>query len=158
MNIYEIDKGILDLIDPETGEVSDYETFQNLQMERNAKVENVALWIKELTAEAKAIRDEENALAERRKAAENKVERLKEYLVRALDGEKFKTPKVAISYRASEAVDISDGFIEWADKNAPELLKYAEPSPSKTAIKEAIKNGKEIQFATIETKSSIQIK
>lgn len=77
MTIYEIDARMAGLIDPETGELLDYEAFASLQMEREAKIENMALWYKDLTAEAKAIREEEKALAERRKSAENKAERLK---------------------------------------------------------------------------------
>ena len=80
MTIYEIDARMAGLIDPETGELLDYEAFASLQMEREAKIENMALWYKDLTAEAKAIREEEKALAERRKSAENKAERLKGYL------------------------------------------------------------------------------
>lgn len=106
MTIYEIDNRIAELIDPETGELLDYEAFASLQMEREAKLENMALWYKDLTAEAKAIREEEKALAERRKSAENKAERLKTYLDEALAGESYKTSRVAVSYRKSTALEI----------------------------------------------------
>ena len=62
MTIYEIDNRIAELVDPETGELLDYEAFAELAMEREAKIENMALWYKDLTAEAKAIREEERAL------------------------------------------------------------------------------------------------
>ena len=62
MTIYEIDSRIAELLDPDTGELLDYEAFAALQMEREAKIENMALWYKDLSAEAKAIRDEEKAL------------------------------------------------------------------------------------------------
>lgn len=158
MNIYEINSEILKLVDPETGEISDYEAFEALNMERDEKIENVALWIKELIAEAKAIRDEEKALAERRKAAENKAERLREYLETALAGQKFKTPKVVVSYRETEVVNVSDGFVEWAKQNAPGYLNYSDPTPSKILIKDAIKNGEKIPYATIEKNNTLQIK
>lgn len=108
MTIYEIDARIAELIDPETGELLDYEAFASLQMEREAKIENMALWYKDLTAEAKAIREEEKALAERRRSAENKAERLKGYLDEALAGESYKSAKVAVSYRRSKAVELAD--------------------------------------------------
>ena len=108
MTIYEIDNRIAGLVDPETGELLDYEAFAELQMEREAKIENMALWYKDLTAEAKAIREEEKALAERRKSAENKAERLKAYLDEALAGESYKTSRVAVSYRKSTAVEVSN--------------------------------------------------
>ena len=54
MNLYEIDAAITACIDPETGEVLDEEALNALHMERSAKVESVALWIKNLNAEAAA--------------------------------------------------------------------------------------------------------
>lgn len=80
MNIFDIDIAMYSLIDDETGEIKDYEAFEALQMERNAKIENTALWIKTLVAEGKAIREEEKALAERRRRAESRIESLKNYL------------------------------------------------------------------------------
>ena len=96
MNLYEIDRQIQELIensvDPETGELTlDPAALDALQMEREAKIENLACYVKNLTADAKAIKAEEQALSERRKAAENKAERLKRYLSDALEGEKFST-------------------------------------------------------------------
>ena len=88
MTLYEIDQKIQSLVDPETGELLDYEAFSQLQMDREQKIENMALWVKDLAAGAKAIKEEEDNLKERRKAMENKVERLKTYLSIALDGEK----------------------------------------------------------------------
>ena len=65
MKLYEIDNAILDCIDLETGEVIDTERLDALNMERDAKVENVACWIKDLMAEANAIKVEKLALAQR---------------------------------------------------------------------------------------------
>ena len=80
MTIYEIDQSIASLVDPNTGEIGDYDMFCELQMEREAKVENMALWIKNLNAEADAIKAERDNLYEREKAARNKADRLKKYL------------------------------------------------------------------------------
>ena len=108
MTIYEIDQALLSLIDPDTGEISDFDAFAGLQMEREAKVESMALWVKNLNAEADAIKAERDNLYEREKAARNKADRLKKYLAEILQGEKFSSPKVAISYRKSTAVEIAD--------------------------------------------------
>lgn len=158
MNIYEIDAAILSLVDEETGEIKDFEEFANLQMERETKIENIALWHKNLVAESKAIREEEKTLAERRKACENKAERLKNYLSEILQGNKFKTAKVAVSYRKSTAVEIEPDFIEWAEINADDLLTYKAPEPNKTAIKDALKAGTEIPFASMVEHQNISIK
>ena len=77
MTIYEIDQAIMECVDLETGEIIDTEKLDKLQMERDAKLENVACWIKDLKAEAEALKNEKQALAERQKVAENKMESLK---------------------------------------------------------------------------------
>jgi hypothetical protein len=161
MTLYEIDSAFDALIDPETGEILDWDAFSALQIARETKLENTALYIKNLDAEAAAIRAEEKALAERRKSAENKSVSLRAHLSQALDGEKFSTPRVAVSFRKSEALQIPDveKFIEWAQsKNHPELLSYGKPTPNKTKITAEIKDGAEIPGVTLETRQNIQIK
>ena len=88
MKLYEIDEAILNCIDTETGEIIDADQLDKLQMERDTKLENVACWIKDLKAEAEAIKTEKQILANRQKVAENKAESLKKYLAYALDGKK----------------------------------------------------------------------
>lgn len=158
MSIYDIDQSILALVDPETGEIADYEAFDSLMMERDQKVENIALWIKDLKAEAAAIREEEKNLAERRRSVENRQKRLTEYLTFALNGEKFKTSKVSISYRSSKSVTVMDGFIDWAMKNGDQYLRYSEPDPDKTAIKAALEAGETLPFAEITENTNVVIK
>ena len=75
-SLYEIDKSILGCIDQETGEMIDPDRLEALFMERNQKIENVALWIKNLQSDALAFKAEKEAFAARQKAAEAKVESL----------------------------------------------------------------------------------
>lgn len=158
MSIYEIDDSILSLVDMETGEIEDEKRYDELQMERTQKVENIGLLLKNTVAEAKAIKEEEQALSARRKTEENKAERLKNLLAYALHGEKFSTPKLKVSYRKSRVVNIDPQFIEWAESNADDLLTYSEPKVNKTAVRDAIDSGRDIKFATIETKQNMQVK
>ena len=158
MNIYEIDNAMFSLIDEETGEIKDYEAFEELQMQREEKIENVALWYKNLIAESKAIREEEKALAERRKSLENKAEQLKTYINRALQGNKFSTSKVAISYRKSTAVEVDDKFIDYAMKNNNDLLTFKRPEPNKTVIKGMLQGGFDIPHAELVERNNMSIK
>lgn len=159
MSIYDIDAAIVSLIDAETGEVSDEEAFDALQMERDKKVENIGLYYKDLIAEANAIKEEEVNLTARRKSVENKAERLKHLLEYALNGDKFSTPRLKVSYRKSATVELKDGFTKWAEEHADDLLTYSEPKPNKIAIKAAIKDGRvPDDMATIETHENISIK
>lgn len=141
MTLYEIDAAILECIDAETGEVIDIDRLEALNMERDAKVENVACWIKELKAEAEAIKAEKQKLADRQKAAENKTESLKKWLAYALDGKKFSTARCSVSFRSSESVEVTEQGLEALMKEHDELLTYKKPEPNKTAIKQAIKDG-----------------
>ena len=90
-SLYEIDQAILDTIDPETGEIVDIEKLSELQMQREAKIENVALWVKNLKAEASAYKAEKDAFAEREKVAKAKIENLSEWLTGALNGERSRS-------------------------------------------------------------------
>ena len=143
MNIYEIDNAMFSLIDEETGEIKDFEAFEELQMQKEEKIENAALWHKNLIAESKAIREEEKALAERRKSLENKAESLKNFVNRTLNGNKFSTSKVAISYRKSTAV---------------EVLTYKQPEPNKTVIKGMLQGGFDIPHAELVERNNMSIK
>lgn len=41
MTLYEINEAMLALVDPETGELMDYEAFSALNMAREEKLENI---------------------------------------------------------------------------------------------------------------------
>ena len=158
MTIYEIDKEILNCIDPETGEIIDIDKLNELELERDAKIENVACWIKELKAEAEAIKAEKLALAERQKVAENKAESLKKWLAFALNGEKFKTAKCSVSFRKTESVEVTDEGLSNLMKEHDELLTYKAPEPNKKAIKDALKDGLSVQGVRLECNTSVIIK
>ena len=142
MTIYEIDQAIMNCVDAETGEIIDTEQLDRLQIERDTKLENVACWIKDLKVEAEALKNEKQALAERQKVAENKMESLKKYLAYALDGKKFSTAKCAVSFRTTESVEVTtEGLENLMRDGKDDLLTYKTPEPNKTAIKQALKDG-----------------
>ena len=153
MKLYEIDQAIMDCIDMETGEIINEELLNSLQMERDVKIENVVLWIKELKAEAEALKAEKLAFAERQKVTENKMESLKKWLAYALNGEKFKTVRASVTFRTTDKVEIAD--IYKLDEN---YLRYKEPEADKDAIKKAIKAGQEVAGATLVSSTSVIIK
>ena len=146
MTIYEIDQAIMECVDLETGEIIDTDKLNELELERESKIEGVACWIKDLKAEAEALKNEKQALAERQKVAENKAESLKKWLAYALQGEKFKTTKCAISFRKTESVEVTDeGLNNLMLKGHDDLLTYKAPEPNKTKIKQALKDGLSVE-------------
>lgn len=157
MNLYEIEKEIMSCVDMETGEIIDCEKLDALTMERDQKIENIALWVKNLEADAKAYKEEKDSFAQKQKAAENKAKSLKEYLSRFLAGTSYKSTKVNIGFRKSESVDVFslESLIEYGNAD---YLKYKEPEADKTAIKAALKSGANIPGCVLVESNNIQIK
>ena len=155
-SLYDIDNDILNCVDDETGEIIDSAALDALNMERDAKIEGVACLIKDLKAEAEALKAEKQALADRQKKAENKAESLKEWLAFALNGQKFSSPKAAVSFRKSKSVEITD--INALAMENDDLIIYQEPKPDKTAIKNAINSGRTVHGAELVENVSVIIK
>lgn len=162
MTLYEIDKAIIIAtemaVDPETGELVDdavLKTLEQLQMDRDTKVENIACFIKNLEADAKAIKEEAKNLNARAKAAENKAEHLREYLQFCLAGEKFQSPKAAISFRHAKKVEVDP---EMLDAIPEQYLRFKDPEPDKKAIGDALKAGQEIPGCELVESVSMIIK
>ena len=87
MTLYEIDQRISELADHETGELMGYDAFAELQMEREKKIEGIACWVKNLSVDVAAYKAEIEVLTERKQKAEATIEKLKGYLMQALNGE-----------------------------------------------------------------------
>lgn len=153
-NLYEINEQLLNLTDSETGEIEDWSAFEALQLARDEKIENIALYHKNLLAEAAALKAEEKSFADRRKRAENKADSLKRYLDSALHGQKFNTVKVAISYRKSTSVEVDESKLpaNWL-REIP-----ASHVVDKVEITKALKAGEAIEGATLVENKNIQIK
>ena len=153
MNLFQIDQAILNCFDAETGELFDGEMFAALQMSREEKIENACLLIKNLKAEAAALQAEKLAFAARQKSVESKVESLQRYITEYLAGSPFKTTKVAVSFRRSEALQID------ADAVIPEeYLKPKAPDIDRVGLKQAIKDGLTVDGVEIVTRQNLQLK
>lgn len=158
MSLYTINQQILDIYETEIDEdggLTDeaFQLLQALNLSRDVKIENCALLIKEWFSEAAKIKDEADKLTDRRRILERKAERLKAYLASQMSGEKFEAPRVAISWRKSEAVKI-------IDESMIPLCFWKVPVPQldKMSIKTTIKSGQAVPGATLEEKQNIQIK
>ena len=160
--LYEIDQAILDCVDEETGEIIDPERLDALQMEREQKLEGVALWIKDLNAEAEAVKAEADKLTARKKALDNRVEAVKAWLLGALAGEKLKTARCNVYQTHSQRLAVADEgkLIEFfQETNDPEkFLRFRDPELRKDEIKKALKDGYEIPGASLEETESVVIK
>ena len=141
-----------------------FDTLESIEAEFEDKAENVAAYIKQLKGEADMLREQERAFAERRRAKEHHVERLKKYLLdsmAAVNPKKIDRPLAVISVRnnvESPRFDSENSFIEWAKRNADELLRYKEPEIDRTAVKRYLQAGHSLDGVTLERSQSVIIK
>ena len=160
--LYEIDQEILDCVDMETGEILDSEKLDALQMERDRKLEGVALWVKDLNYEAQMVKEEYDKLSARKKALDNKITALKTWLLYALRGEKLKSPRCNVYQTHSQKLTVENEgalirFLQTLEK--PErFLRFKDPELRKDDIKKALKDGYEIPGAALEETESVVIK
>lgn len=162
MTLYEINNAIQDVLDyaldPQTGEILDdalMASYDQLRMDRDEKIENIGCFIKNLEADAKAIREEEKSLADRRRAAENKAEHLRNYLQFCLAGQKFQSPRLAVSFRKSKKVVFDEAHLY----DVPDdYLRYKEPELDKKLVAEALKAGEVIPGCELVESVSMIIK
>ena len=157
MNIYELTQDMIELqamLEEDDSEAVQ-DTLEMVAQDFAQKAEGYGIVIKQMEAEAEALRKEEQALAARRRAKENGAKRLKDAVLRALEltgQKKLETPRVAYSLRASQNVVI-DRF----EDIPADMLRYKEPEADKAKIRAFLKLTP-CDWAHMETKNSLIMK
>lgn len=163
MNLYEIndayEKALSNFtVDDETGEIIfDDEEIKKLEGAFEEKVDNIACYIKSLNALNDSIKAEKQALDERLKTNDKKVESLKKFLVMSLemrDMKKFETARNKLSFRKSTSVVINEDAVlpnQFVKKVVTEKI-------DKKAIGEALKNGEVVEGCYLKESNNLQIK
>lgn len=152
MTLYEIDKALEALVDqtvdPETGVFDgDSSAWEELVMAREEKIENTALYIKNLRAEATALLQEEQNLRRRREIIENKVGWLWKNLQTSLGGEDYETAKASIRFKKnppSVAIRDEGRTMAWAQEICPDAIQLSRPTLSKGTLLKLLKDGEDI--------------
>ena len=162
MKLYEIDQAIEACYDLETGEILDIDRLDALQMERGAKLEGVALAIKNIRAEAAAVKEEADKLTARKKALDNKAEGLKNWLLYALGGEKLNTPRCKVYQTHSQRVSVADELelVQYLQgtEDPEKFLRFREPELRKDELKRAMKDGQTFPGAVLEETETVVIR
>lgn len=142
-----------------------FDTLTGIEGEFDEKAESIALYYKQLLAEAKMLKAEKAAIAKRQSQKEKQAESLKTYLfksMQALGRQKIDMPRAVMSLKKnapSLVVDDEISFVEWAEEhNFDDLLKYSMPEVKKNDVKALCKKGEEIPFVHMESKQSLSIK
>ena len=154
--LFELNKAIADfeLEVNEDGEVLNIDELDALELEKKEKLENIGLWIRNLEAEKDAVSNQKKIFADREARLGKNIDSLKGYLTYALDGQKFSTDKVSVSFRKSESVHITDEhLIDDKYMNVSVVKK-----PDKKVIKDALKAGEEVKGAELIVKQNISVK
>ena len=152
--LYEIDEDFYSCFDEETGELLDEEKLNALQIERDEKIEGVGLAIKNLEAYITACQEERKNFDQNISKAEKQIEGYKHWLAEATKGQKFSTPRLSVSFRKSESVEVLDEKMVPAD-----YIKWKSTSSvDKVAIKQALKAGFIVDGCELVTKNNIQVK
>lgn len=153
--LYEIDQAIENFdyqFDEETGEMINAMELDALEMERKEKIEGICLYIKNLTSDIDAYKNEIKSFQEKAKRVEKKIQGMKDYLNYSLGGEKFHTDLIDITYRKSTAVEIT-GILDEEYQVAKTTY-----TPDKDKIKKAIQSGVEVLGAELVERQNMQIK
>ena len=153
MKLYEINEAIEACIDIETGEILDEKKLEELQVEREEKIRNIALWIKNLRSDEKQLKEERDAFDARMKSAKRRRESLEAYLSNQLNGESVKDKLFAISWRASKYVNPID-----ESKIPDEWWKKPEPTLMKAEMLAAMKEGAVIPGAELAERQSMTVR
>ena len=147
----------------EDGDIPDEaiaDTFALLDAEFDDKADALACIIKELGAEAEAIKAQETALKERRQRKESRAEYLRGLLsesMKRLDKAKIETSRNVISFRKSTALVIADEEDFKARHRDLCQVEEVVKIPKKD-ITDRLKAGEEISGAALETRQNLQIR
>ena len=160
MKLYEIAPALrfaLDdiVVDEETGEILNADALHAVEAQAAEKIEATALYLRELDAEAKAAKDEADRMIARVKSMQKRSDYLKAMLLDALHATgKVKTARVTVSIRTSKAIEVADGV------TLPDVFVTVRTTttPNKTALKEAIEAGADIEGVRLVERESVQIK
>lgn len=160
--LYELSESynnVLNLIDEENPDSEIMNALTVIEGQIEIKAVNIANLVKSIEAEAEIIKAEEKRLAQRRKARENAVVSIKQYLKLAMEQigmDKIKTPTRTISIQNNPpSLNITD----------PDLIpgRYLtlvpeHYEPRNDDIKEALKAGEEVPGAELIRGRSLRIR
>lgn len=171
MKLYEINEAIETLlaaltVDTETGEVpADVDDviaqLDALSMERTAVLEYLAKEVLNLRADQAAVKAEESRLKERRELMERREASIMGVLDRECAGQKTDLGVATVSYRTSEATEITceaDARTWLMAEGHNDCLKFSDPAINKTALKALIKSGTAVPGAEVVKRVSCSLK
>jgi hypothetical protein len=159
LKLYELSQNYVQLL--ELADSVDEEIFQDtlssLEEAIDDKTENMAKLIRCLESDCKAIKEEEQRLADRRKALENRISSVKEYLQNQLEVaglDKVKRPTVTVSIQLNPpSVLVKDESLIPSHYMVPVPAKL-----DKKAVLSFLKEGGEVPGCEIQQSKGLRIR
>lgn len=139
------------------------DTMEALTGEIEEQADNLACIVKDLKAQADALKNEADRLSKRAQVKASKAKSLTEYLYSqmALTGNrKIETPRNVLTVKKTPAaVKVHDetAFWAWANLGNDDFIRLAAPEMDKKAVREALKAGQEIPGVTLESGETLSI-
>lgn len=139
MQLYELTEMYLNLKDMDIEEGDLNSALENIDDEIETKADNIAKVLRDFDGDIEALKAEEERLAKKRKAIENRQKQLKKYLQNSmlvLDKRKFKTDLFSFNIQKNApSLKILD------ESKIPEDYYKIEKKLNKNDLKEAVKKG-----------------
>lgn len=159
MNLYELTDNYLKVLELiENGEEGLEDTLESINDAIEVKADGYARIIRNLEANAVALKTEIDRLTNRRKSIENSIDRLKENLKNAMIAtgkEKIKTDLFNVTVVNNPvAVNVIDEKLIPEEYFKVEIIRKLD----KISLRDAIKNGEEIQGAKLMQGKGLRIK
>lgn len=144
-------------IDEETGECIGTELLDRVEMAAKEKIAATALYIKDAQGDIDQMDSAIKEMSHRKRAAENRVARLKSLLTDAVKATgPVKTPHVTVSMRKNPAsVHLDEGAL---DTLPPEFVKIEKSARLKDLKDAILKDGQTFPGVSIEQTESLSIR
>lgn len=130
--------------------------LDELQGELTEKADNIVRYIRNLTAEAEALKAEEAALYKKRKAVENKAERLKAYLAAQMTLCGLKELKAGLFKLRFQPTQPAISIVD--ESVVPEKFHRVKVEIDKLAIRDALKAGEEVPGIEVQRGETLVIR
>jgi len=128
--------------------------YAGLQVSLTEKIENCCMVLRNAQAEADAITEERARLDDRRKALENKIDRLREYMLHEMEGIGVDSVKGALF---SVRIQNNPQSVQ-VDGDVPEEYQRVKVEADKTKIRQALLDGIEIAGCKLVQTKSLRVK
>lgn len=144
-------------IDEETGEIVGLDQVRELEIATGEKITNCARFVRDLECLVDGMKKAKAEIDARIKSRQRIIDAIKAemlFSMTQLNAKKLEQPDVVISLRKTSSVDIYDESLLPDDC----FVEKVKREVSKTAIKDKLKTGEDVQGARIIEKMSVNVK